>query len=75
MCVELPAACEGDVCDVPEDGVSSGETRGQSARLPQLLLPLLTLQHQTQVRTTHTHTLSEKRQSSYYYTDGSVQTI
>lgn len=49
-CAELPSAGEGDLCIVPEDGLSSGEARGQPERLPQLLLPLFTLQHQTQVR-------------------------
>lgn len=49
---ELPSASEGDVRDVSEDGLSSGEAGGQSARVPQLLFPLLALQHQTQVRTT-----------------------
>lgn len=57
VCVraELPPAGEGDLCVVSEDGLSSGEAGGQSARLPQLLLPLLALQHQTEVRTTPTH--------------------
>ncbi len=55
VCAELPAAGEGDLCVVSEDGLSSGEAGGQSARLPQLLLPLLALQHQTQVRTTQTN--------------------
>lgn len=49
-CAELPSAGEGDLCIVPEDCLSSGEARGQPERLPQLLLPLFTLQHQTQVR-------------------------
>lgn len=52
VCAGLPSACERDLCVVSEDGLSSGEAGGQSARLPQLLLPLLTLQHQTQVSTT-----------------------
>lgn len=46
---EVPLACEGDVCVVPEDGVPSGEAGGQPADLPQRLLPLHSLQHQTQV--------------------------
>ncbi|TMS16412.1 hypothetical protein E3U43_013705 [Larimichthys crocea] len=45
---KLPPTCEGDLRVVSEDGVSSGEAGGQSARLPQLLFPLLALQHQTQ---------------------------
>lgn len=50
LCAELPSTSEGDVCDMSEDRLSSGEAGGQSACVPQLLLPLLTLQHQTQVR-------------------------
>lgn len=52
LCAELPPASQGGLCVLSEDGVSSGEAGGQPARLPQLLLPLLALQHQTEVRTT-----------------------
>lgn len=47
--VELPAADQRDLCVLSEDGVSPGETGGQSEHLPQLLFPLLSLQLQTQV--------------------------
>lgn len=53
MCVfaELLPPRQGDVCVLSEDGLSSGEDGGQSAHLPQLVFPLLTLQHQAEVRT------------------------
>lgn len=51
VCAEFPSAGQRNVCVLPEDGLSSGETGGQPAHLSQLLLPLLALQHQTQVST------------------------
>lgn len=51
VCAELPPPHQGDVCVLSEDGLSSGEAGGQSAHLPQLVFPLLTLQHQAEVRT------------------------
>lgn len=54
LCAELPPACEGDLCVVSEDCLSSGEAGGQQGRVPQLMLPLLTLQHQTEVKTPRT---------------------
>lgn len=43
VCVELPAADQRDLCVLSEDGVSPGETGGQSEHLSQLLFPLLPL--------------------------------
>lgn len=57
LCAEFPPACQGDVCVLSEDCLSSGEASGQPACLPQFVLPLLTLQHQTQVRTVSTDKL------------------
>lgn len=50
----LSPAGEGDLRDLSEDGLSSGEVGGQPARVPQLVLPLLALQHQTEVRSAQT---------------------
>lgn len=46
----LSPAGEGDLRVLPEDGLSSGEVGGQPARVPQHVLPLHALQHQTEVR-------------------------
>lgn len=45
VCAEFPPSCEGNLCVVYEDGLSSGETGSQPASVSQQLLPLCTLQH------------------------------
>lgn len=62
LCAELPSASQGDVCVLSEDCLSSGEAGGQPAHLPQLLLPLLTLQHKAQVRTSQNEKMSSTKQ-------------
>lgn len=49
LCLEVQPPGEGDVHRLSEDGVPAGETGGSSARLPQKLLPLHSLQHNAQV--------------------------
>lgn len=47
--VEVLPTGEGDVRRLSKDRVPAGETGGSSARLPQELLPLCSLQHKAQV--------------------------